>query len=47
LLTPTRASLPSRAEAAAVVWVKVGSRRVRKQTHTAAHSKDTEGIPDR
>ena len=47
MLTPTRASLPSRVEAAAVVWVKVGSRRVRKQTHMAARSKDNEGIPDR
>jgi hypothetical protein len=32
--------------AAAVVWVKVGSRQVRKQTHEAARSKDTEEIPD-
>ena len=32
--------------AAAVVWIKVGSRRVRKQTHKAARSEDTEGIPD-
>ena len=32
--------------AAAVVWVKVGSRRVRKQTHKATHREDTEGIPD-
>ena len=32
--------------AAAVVWVKVGSRRVRKQTHKAARSEETEEIPD-
>jgi hypothetical protein len=32
--------------AAAVVWVKVGSRRVRKQTHKAARSEDTKEIPD-
>jgi hypothetical protein len=32
--------------ATAAVWVKVGSRRVRKQTHKAALSEDTEGIPD-
>ncbi len=32
--------------AAAVVWVKVGSRRVRKQTHEAARSEETEEIPD-
>ena len=32
--------------AAAVVWVKVGSRRVRKQTNKAARSEDTEEIPD-
>ena len=32
--------------AAAVVWVKVGSRRVRKQTHKAARSEDTKDIPD-
>ena len=32
--------------AAAVVWIKVGSRRGRKQTHKAARSEDTEGIPD-
>jgi hypothetical protein len=31
--------------AAAVVWIKVGSRRVRKQTHKAARSEDTEGFP--
>jgi hypothetical protein len=32
--------------ATAAVWVKVGSGRVRKQTHKAALSEDTEGIPD-
>ena len=32
--------------AATVVWVKVGSRRVRKQTHKAARSEDTKRIPD-
>ncbi len=32
--------------AAAVVWIKVGSRRVRKQTHEAARSEETEEIPD-
>jgi hypothetical protein len=32
--------------AGAVVWVKVGSRRVRKQTHKAARDEDTEEIPD-
>ena len=32
--------------ATAAVWVKVGSRRVRKQTHKVALSEDTEGIPD-
>jgi hypothetical protein len=32
--------------ATAAVWVKVGSRRVCKQTHKAALSEDTEGIPD-
>jgi hypothetical protein len=32
--------------AAAVVWIKVGSRRVRKQTHEAARSEDSEEIPD-
>ena len=32
--------------ATAAVWVKVGSRRVRKQTHKAALSEDTEGISD-
>jgi hypothetical protein len=32
--------------AAAVVWVKVGSRQVRKQTHETARSKDTEELPD-
>ena len=32
--------------ATAAVWVKVGSRRVRKQTHKAALCEDIEGIPD-
>jgi hypothetical protein len=32
--------------AAAVVWIKVGSRRVRKQTHEAARNEDSEEIPD-
>ena len=32
--------------AAVVVWIKVGSRRVRKQTHEAARSEDSAEIPD-
>ena len=32
--------------ATAAVWVKVGSRRVRKHAHKGALSEDTEGIPD-
>ena len=32
--------------ATAAVWVKVGSRRVRKHAHKGARSEDTEGIPD-
>jgi hypothetical protein len=32
--------------AAAVVWVKVESRRVRKQTHEAARSEEVAEIPD-
>ena len=32
--------------AVAVVWVKVESRQVLKQTHEAARDEDTEEIPD-
>ena len=32
--------------ATAAVWVKVGSRRVRKHAHKGSLSEDTEGIPD-
>jgi hypothetical protein len=31
---------------AAALWVKVGTKRLRRQTHEAARSEDTEEIPD-
>jgi len=31
---------------AAALWVKVGTKRLRQQTHEAARSEDTEEIPD-
>lgn len=31
---------------ATVIWVKVGSRRMRRKAHEAARSEDTEGIPE-
>jgi hypothetical protein len=35
-----------RCGAAAALWIKVGTKRVSRQTHDAARKEDTEGISD-